>query len=109
MGDLENLESRFDEAMMGIYEHALNECGYNAKRFLQMLQEHRGLQTARILLHNPKVSEGYTALWERGRLDLTVESLILKPEWQPLFSDQELKTAQERLADYGFRIINAAK
>lgn len=40
-----------------------------------MLHEHGGLQTARILIHAATVSEGYTALWERG-LDLTVEALI---------------------------------
>ena len=38
-----------------------------------MLHEHRGLETARILLHASSVSEGYVALWERKRLDLTVE------------------------------------
>jgi hypothetical protein len=29
----------------------------------------------------------YSALWERGRLDLTVEALILKGEWKELFTD----------------------
>jgi hypothetical protein len=30
------------------------------------------------------VSEGCTALWERGRLDLTVEALIHdNPQWHP--------------------------
>jgi hypothetical protein len=37
-----------------------------------MLYEHRGLETARILLHSTNVSEGYT----RGRLDLTVEAVV---------------------------------
>jgi len=35
-----------------------------------------GLQTSRILLHASAVSEGYTALWQRWRLDLTGEALI---------------------------------
>ena len=50
------LESRFDDAMMDVYLRALNECDYKATRFLQMLHEHRGLETARILLHASKVS-----------------------------------------------------
>jgi hypothetical protein len=45
------LEARFDDAMMDVYLRALNECDYKATRFLQMLHEHRGLETARILLH----------------------------------------------------------
>ena len=95
-------EARFDAAMMNIYQRALNECGYRATRFLQMLFEHRGLETAHILLNASKVSEGYIALWERKRLDLTVEALVLESEWRPYFSDQELKIARKRLTDYGY-------
>ena len=56
--DFSKLEAQFDDAMMNVYRRALKECGYNATRFLQMLHEHRGLETARILLHAPGVSEG---------------------------------------------------
>ncbi|HEX4771286.1 MAG TPA: hypothetical protein VH351_10665 [Bryobacteraceae bacterium] len=96
------LEARFDEAMMDVYRRALNECGYKATRFLHMLHEHRGPETARILLHASNVSEGYIALWERKRLDLTVEALILAEEWNPLFSEPERETARKRLAEYGY-------
>ena len=71
-----NLEERFDTAMMDIYRRAKSEAKYSATRYFQMLTDHRGLETARLLLHSNSVSEGYTALWERGRLDLTVEALI---------------------------------
>ena len=96
------LEARFDEAMMSIYQRAFRECGYNATRFLQMLYDHHGLETARILLHASNVSDGYVALCERKRLDLTVEALILNEEWNPLFSDQERMIARKRLTEYGY-------
>jgi hypothetical protein len=92
-------EARFDTAMMDVCQCALEECRYNATRFLQMLFEHRGLETARKLLDTPKVLEGHTALWERQRLDLTVESLILKPEWYALFSDEDRDIARKRPAE----------
>jgi hypothetical protein len=66
-----DLENRFDEAMMQIYVRAKNEVKYNAVRYLQMLHDNRGMDTARILILAEQPSEGYTALWERGRLDLT--------------------------------------
>lgn len=90
--------------MMSIYQRAKFEAGYNATRYLQMLQEHRGLETAKILLHASHVSDGYTALWERGRLDLTVEALILEKKWYPLFSDQEREIARKRLEDHGYKL-----
>ena len=99
-----NIEHRFDIAMMDIYHRARNEARYTATRFLQMLHEYRGLETARRLLHSSTVSEGYTALWERGRLDLTVEALILQPEWNDLFTNDEREIARQRLQDYGYAL-----
>ena len=99
-----NLEKEFDEAMMDIYRRADREAKYKASRFLQMLNEHRGLATAQLLLHSSNVSEGYTALWERGRLDLTVEALILQSKWCTLFDDGERELARERLKQYGFNV-----
>jgi hypothetical protein len=93
-----DLEAKFDRAMFEIYRRAKSEVGYNATRYFQMLNDNRGLETARILLHSPTESEGYTALWERGRLDLTVEALIFdNPEFQQLFEPDELATAKQRL------------
>ena len=90
--------------MMDIYRRALNECNYNATRYLNMLYENRGLITAKILINATNVSEGYTALWERQRLDLTVEALILEPEWHEFFTDEERAIAMERLIQYGYKV-----
>jgi hypothetical protein len=97
-----DLENRFHDAMLNIYKRAKHETGYNARVFLGMVVDRGGLSTARYLLNAPKVSDGYTALWQRGRLDLTVEALALEPEWQPLFSLTELKIAVDRLRQYNY-------
>ena len=54
--------------MISIYNTAKRELGYNATRFLQMISEQGGLSTARQLLWSEAPSEGFTTLWERGRL-----------------------------------------
>lgn len=98
-----SLLAEFDEEMFRIYQRARSEANYNASRFLQMLHGHRGLETARILIHSPTVSEGYTALWNRGRLDLTVEAVIHdNPKWHTLFTARELATCVKRLIDYDY-------
>ena len=97
------LESRFDAAMMDVYRLAKSEARYTDARYFQMLTEHRGLKTAQLLLHADTVSEGYTALWEQGHLDLTVEALIHDhPEYHPLFTDEERETARRRLEEYEY-------
>jgi hypothetical protein len=95
-------ERQFHKAMVGVYESAKRETGYNATRFLQMISEQGGVATARQLLHSPQVSDGFTALWERRRLDLAVEAVVLRPEFDTLFSDEEREIARERLASYGY-------
>jgi hypothetical protein len=106
---LAELEAGFHAAMMNVYRRALKECQYKATRFLQMLYDHGGLETARILLHASNVSDGYVALWERKRLDLTVEAVILEEEWDPLFSNQEREIARKRLTEYGYKFGGLAE
>ena len=95
-------DRQFDNAMVQIYLRAKAECGYNATRFLQMLTEHGGLGTAKRLLASDEIQYGFTELWERGRLDLTVEAHVLKPKFQDLFSDEERQRARSRLKAHGY-------
>jgi hypothetical protein len=98
-----NIDAQFDQAMFDVYRRAKEEAGYNATMFLQMLTEHRGLLTAKTLINAPKPSDGYTALYMRGRLDLTVEALVIEDErWHGLFTDEELQRARKRLKDYQY-------
>jgi len=90
----------FDRAMRSVYTRARSEAGYNAPLFLRMLSEHGPVQTAHRLLAATHVSEGFTALWEKGRLDLTVEAVVLQPEFRGLFTEEELETARGRLEQY---------
>ena len=93
-----DLEKRFDEAMMDVYRRAKTEASYAATRYFQMLNDHRGVETAKTLLRANGESEGFTALWERGRLDLSVEALIHDhPEYHPLFTPEEREMARQRL------------
>jgi hypothetical protein len=97
------LETEFDAAMMEIYTRAKTEADYPASIFHRMLIEKRGLATAKQLINATSVSDGYTALWERGRLDLTVEAVVHDNEkWHVLFDESELKRAKKRLNEYHY-------
>jgi hypothetical protein len=99
------LVSEFEEAMVEIYRRALSEAKYKASCVLSMVQDDGGLATARHLIHASQVSEGYTALWERKRLDLTVEAMVLSnAKWHPLFTTEELERCSGRLKEYGYEV-----
>lgn len=93
----------FEKAMHGIDTRAKLEAGYTAKIYHDMLFRHGGLGTAKQLINAPQVSDGYTALYERQRLDLTVEAVVVEnPQWHELFTAEELTRARKRLRDYEY-------
>ena len=74
--------------------------------FAELLDQHGGVETARRFIHSPDFARGFTALWERKRLDLTVEAVILKePQWPPLFTPEELEICRNRLHQYGYTAV----
>ncbi len=96
------LEVKFHEAMEDIYRRAKEDAGYNATVFRRMVTDHGGLEAARRLINAGTVSDGYTALWERGHLDLTVEAVVIAtPEFHSLFTTEELQVCCRRLREYG--------
>ena len=102
------LEQEFHQAMVNIYNRAKNEADYVASYFIQMVAERGGVATAKFLINSDRPSDGYTALWERGRLDLTVEALVQYPKWAPLFTDMEIEKAHQRLKEYGYIVEKAS-
>lgn len=96
------MEARFHRSMVRIYEEA-KKIGYTPSYFLQMLSKHGGVEAARRLINSDTPSEGFTRLWIMKRLDLTVEVLVLQPEWEALFTDMERQKARNRLEEYGFQ------
>ena len=99
------LEIAFHHAMEEIYQRAIDEAGYNAMAFRGMVAEHGGVETARRLINASQVSDGYTALWERKCLDLTMEAMLVgRSEFHPLFTEAELQIRRKRLKEYGHDI-----
>jgi len=95
-------ELAFHNAMVNVYLEAKKQCGYNATRFLQMVAERGGLETARHLLAESETQTGFEELWRHNRLDLSVENLVLQEKWRGLFADDELRRAREMLLAHGF-------
>lgn len=98
------LEEQFHEAMLEIYEAAKRlKPPYRAPRFLRMVHQHGGRETANRLLATGEPSEGFTQLLLRGKenLKISVEYLVLRNPWREvLFSEDQRAKARKRLRDY---------
>ena len=76
--------------------------GYWATYFLRAVRNHGGLPYAHQLLRMDGTTDGFARLTAEGRLDLTMEALILRPEYRGLFSEGELQVAASRLVRAGW-------
>ncbi|QYK47730.1 MAG: hypothetical protein KF838_13170 [Phycisphaeraceae bacterium] len=90
-----------DPGLRSFTERAIEECkriGYNPTRFQVMLKQHGAIGAFRTLLDANDPSDGFGTLLMKGRLDLSVESIALRPEWQRHFTKTQRDRARERLA-----------
>ncbi len=97
-----DVRASFERAMKDVYVRAKDEANYNATYFVGMLSTYGGLGTAQRLLASTEISAGFGALYERGRLDLTVEAVVVQPQFAGLFTDEEIAVARRRLDDLGY-------
>ena len=52
---------------------------------------------------SPKSSDGFNALQGKGRLDLSLEALVVDKRFTTLFTDEEANEALMRLLEAGYR------
>ena len=92
------LEAKFHQEMLDTYYVAARKLHYRATRFLNMVNEQGGVKTAKTLLQSDEISYGLTGLYLGGCLDISVEALVLKPEYATLFTAEERAKARANLA-----------
>ena len=101
---MNELERKFHQDMIEIYHLSKKECNYTPTRFLQLVSKIGGVDAAKQLIRKPSGTEGFSTLWGLGRLDLSVEAFVLKPEYQELFSLEDRLLCKKRLNEYGYII-----
>jgi len=94
----DSLNDLFTAEMREIHERAKVKCqGYRGTRFEQMIQRYGGVDTAKRLLAGKEIKDGFTDLLLCRCPELTAEALVLKPEYETLFSPAERQEAARRL------------
>ena len=61
------------------------------------------LKNARRILSGRRLSDGFNQLQAKGRLDLTLEALVIDKRFTALFTDEEANEALTRLLEAGYR------
>lgn len=97
-------DEEFTTFLRGKAMEAQTELNYRPALFLQMLGSAGGYRTVSNLISQQKPSDGFTKLWEGGRLDLSVEALVTESKWRRCFEGNLLLAAETRLRQAGYTV-----
>ena len=95
-----DVERQFEDQVMAVYENGQRVLGYNATRVLQKIRADGGLAAAKSWLRpkkKDKPTKGFLMLVDFGRLELSLEALVLNDPWNTLFNEDELATIKKLL------------
>ena len=90
-------ETRFHTEMTALYDR-FAEIGFRPVLLRRFVLLNGGVAAAKELVFKPGTT-GLERLLDAGKPELSMEALMLRPEYQPLFSEAELKEATQRLAN----------
>ncbi len=93
---MSELEKAFNLEMQDIYKNAAVHKIY-FRRLNGMILKYGGLNTAKILIGKKGISKGYQRLIEIDRKELSVEFLVTKEKYKPLFTEKEFDSANTKL------------
>ena len=69
---------------------------------MRPVNDGEAVNAAQRCLSSHRESDGFWALAEKGRLDLSLEALAVKKPFTKLFTDEQANTALTRLLDAGY-------
>jgi hypothetical protein len=96
-----NIEEEFTCALQGTID-AARAAKYIPTFFIQMLEQYGGVETAKRLLAVKDPQTGLYRLWELNLLSESMEAVVLRDRFRPLFTEQEILEARRRLEELGY-------
>ena len=71
-------------------------------RFLQTVEKFGIVRTAQEIFRKGRTSDCFERLIEEKRLELTMEAILVKPEYASLFTDEEVNACYDLLCENGY-------
>lgn len=94
-------ESLLEARLVNALDVCKGELKHNPRPFVSLLVEHGPVEAVRHAVARP-ASDAFVFLWERDRLDLSVEAVMLDDDVAGLFTDEERSAARKRLVEFGY-------
>jgi hypothetical protein len=91
-----SLEAQFEERLWDSIRKSI-ALGYNPTRFTDMLKTWGGVGVAQRLVASGEIQDGIKKIVALGHPELSMESIMLEPQFASLFTEGELAAARWRL------------
>lgn len=98
------LKNKFNEEVMESIERIKKEV-YTPTRFIRMLHQHsdNAVEVVQKLVTKGSTL-GMEKLWRQGKLELSVEAIVAKPEYKDLFPSEIVDTCKRKLKLLGYNL-----
>lgn len=97
-----NLEKKLQDEVLKNCAIAEKECGCRMVRLVQTIEKFGIVRTAQEIIRKRRTSDCFEKLLEAGRLDLTMEAVIVKEKYADLFTDDEMNDCYNLLCENGY-------
>jgi len=104
---MSDIKDRYHSRCVRLIPDVQDVVRYRPNRFSEMIGSTgvEAVGATKTLIHNQKPSETFQNLAVEGRLDLTVEAIIVEErEWRDIFTEDDRNAARERLTKYGYSV-----
>jgi len=92
---------RFEVDLRGLFPLWREAVGLGQGRVPTLIAHRTAVGAAKHLLGKPDLPAGFVRLCDGGRLELTIEYLVLRPEYGSLFTAEDRRIARLRLTESG--------
>ena len=95
-------ELEFQKVLLEKCKEAEEKCGARCKRLANNIEKYGAVKTAKEIIRKSNVSDGFDALEKAGRLDLSMEAVVVDNRFGELFTDDEVNYCFEVLCECGY-------
>lgn len=98
----EQLKKLFHQEIIDLYKQIIKSVKYKPTRLMDFINRYGGYEAAVKYISTESNVQDFAVLWEKERLDLSVEALITKEQYRPLFSEEILSFCDRKLKEYSY-------
>lgn len=96
------LSQQFQETLLTACQQAQTQVGCPMTRLMQTITTRGGLETAQDLIRRGRLSDGFDKLEKAGRLEFSLEAVVVQPQFGQLFTDDEVNACYAVLLEGGY-------